>query len=328
MRKYRLIKWSGFLTKTNKCAVTVAIGEGFPLLSLASVTEPLRLANRESQQPRFSWRVLSITGDRPRSSSGRRIDVDGPLDDEPADVVILLASYFPDEMLSDKLVKWLRNRARTGALMGCVDTGALIFAEAGLLNRRPAAVHHEAVVGFREAHGDAYFADLLFDIQGDRCSSAGGVATFDMSLAIIERFTSRKLARRVAEIMNYRPLEKERASGTFGRDWSVPRLDRTLGKAVEIMTANTEQPVAISEICALVGVSPWRLRRLFAKHLGASPQKYYLELRLDQARNLLRNSSQKAGVIAHMCGFPALESLSRAYKARYGISPSQDRKLI
>ena len=315
------------MTASNSKAILIVIDEGFPLLSLAFVTEPLRLANRESPTPLFSWRVLSPMGQRPRSSSGRGIDIDGALDDQPADVVILLASYFPDQMISDQLFEWLRKRARAGTLMGCVDTGALIFAEAGLLSRRPAAVHHEAIVGFREARGEAYFADLLFDIQGDRCSSAGGVATFDMSLEIIERFGTRKLARRVAEILNYRPLEKERASGTFGQDWSIPRLDRTLAKAVEIMMANIERPVPVSEIGNLVGASPWRLRRLFAKHLGTSPQDYYLRLRLDQARNLLRNSNEKAGTIAHMCGFPALESLSRAYKSRYGISPSQDRTL-
>lgn len=315
------------MTSRDIKSVAILIDEGFPLLSLAFVTEPLRLANRESLRTLFSWRVLSPDGGAPRSSSGRRIEIDGPLDDAPADVVLLLASYSPGRMASNALLGWLRRRAAEGALMGCVDTGALIFAEAGLLSRRPAAAHHEAIVGFREAYGAQGFSDVLFDLDGDRCSSAGGVATFDMSLALIERFGSRALARRVAEILNYRPLETARASGDFGRDWSIPRLDRTLATAIEIMAANIERPVAIGEISARLGCPPWRLRRLFLKHLGAAPQDYYVTLRLDQARNLLRNSSESAGAIALMCGFPAPESLSRAYKRRYGVSPSRDRRL-
>ena len=317
------------MTKTNSRAKTivVVIDEGFPLLSLAFVTEPLRLANRESPRPLFNWRVLSLTGNRPRSSGGREVGVDGALDDEPADAVILLASYYPDRMISAKLLDWLRRRAASGALMGCVDTGALIFAQAGLLSRRPAAAHHEAIVGFREAHGEAFFADLLYDLDGDRCSSAGGVATFDMSLAVIELFGSRKLAKRVAQILNYRPLETDRASGSFGRDWSIPRLDRTLAQAIDVMLANIERPISISDIGDHVGLPPWRLRRLFHKHVGMSPQEYYLELRLERARNLLRNSSEKVGTIAHMCGFSALESMSRVYKTRYGLPPSTDRTL-
>lgn len=315
------------MTKTNQKSVIIVIDEGFPLLSLAFVTEPLRVANRESPRPLFTWRVLSTGSARPRSSSGRGIDVDGPLDEDPADAVILLASYFPDRMMNARLSDWLRRRAASGTLMGCVDTGALIFAQAGLLTRRPAAAHHEAIVGFREARGEAFFADLLYDMDGDRCSSAGGVATFDMTLAIIERFGSRRLARRVAEILNYRPLGSDRAYDSFGRNWTIPGLHRTLAQSIEIMLANMERPVPVREIGARVGWPAWKLRRLFHRHLCMSPQGYYLELRLDRARNLLRNSSEKVGTIALMCGFPAIESLSRAYKARYGQPPSKDRML-
>lgn len=316
------------MTSEDKISVVIVIGEGFPIMSLTLVTEPLRIANRESSRPIFSWRIATPNGRKVRSSSGIAVPVDCGLDDRPADAVIVLASYFPSRMATDTLIDWLRHRAAAGALMGCVDTAALIFAEAGLLDRRAAAVHHEAIVGFRERHADRYFADQLFDIDGDRCSSAGGVATIDMTLGIIERFGTRSLARRVSEILNYAPLSSQKAVGAFGRDWSIPRLDRTLAKSIDIMMANIEEPVSIAEISTRVGWPVWKLRRLFQKHLNMSVQAYYLELRLDRARNLLRNSNEKVRTIAMMCGFPAAESLSRTYKSRYGISPSQDRELV
>ncbi|WP_352487612.1 helix-turn-helix domain-containing protein [Mesorhizobium sp. M0051] len=58
-----------------------------------------------------------------------------------------------------------------------------------------------------------------------------------------------------------------------------------------------------------------------------SPQAYYLALRLERARNLLRNSHEKVRKIALMCGFGAPESLSRAYRDKYGVAPTSDRKL-
>ncbi|MCP4978986.1 MAG: helix-turn-helix domain-containing protein [Gammaproteobacteria bacterium] len=97
--------------------------------------------------------------------------------------------------------------------------------------------------------------------------------------------------------------------------------------SIEIMLANIERPRSIETICDSVGWPRWRLRRLFQRHLSMSPQAYYLELRLDRARNLLRNSSEQVGTIALMCGFPATESLSRTYKSRFGISPGRDRQL-
>ncbi|WP_287181472.1 helix-turn-helix domain-containing protein [Mesorhizobium sp.] len=316
-----------FFTRNDMRTIAVVIGEGFPLLSLSLVIEPLRLANRESMKPIFNWRILSPYGESPRSSSGREFKVDGPLGDAPADAIILLAAYYPDRMLSDHLLGWLRRRARSGCLMGCVDTGALLFAKAGLLDRRPAAAHHEVIVGFKEAYGEACFADKLFDLDGDRCSSAGGVVTIDMTLALISRFEGVHLARRVAEILNYRPLETPRAGGAFGIDWSIARLDRHLARAVDLMLHNIETPVPLKEIARRIGVPEWKLRRLFIKHVSKTPQDYYLEMRLDQARNLLRNSQLRVGKIALMCGFGAPASLSRTYRARYGVSPASDRKL-
>ncbi|MFD1985404.1 GlxA family transcriptional regulator [Mesorhizobium newzealandense] len=307
--------------------VTILIGEGFPLLSLSLVTEPLRLANRESHRPVFRWRILSIDGTTPRSSSGHALEIQGGLDEQATDAVILLASYAPDRMKTDAVLSWLRRRARSGCLMGCVDTGALIFAEAGLLDRRPAAAHHEAIVGFRESRGEAFFADRLFDLDNDRCSSAGGVVTIDMTLAMIAHYENKRLARRVAEILNYRPLESERADGSFGFDWSIPRLDRALAKAIDMMLANMESPLPIKEIANRLEAKEWKLRRLFQRHLRQSPQAYYVELRLDRARNLLRNSRERVGNIALMCGFPASESLSRAYRKRFKVAPSLDRSL-
>ena len=318
---------SSNLTKTNAFRIVIVIDDGFPIMSLTLITEPLRVANRESSKPIFVTRVISPNGQAVRSSSGLQVEVDGGLDHARADAIIVLASYFPDRMATRDLINWLAKRNDGRTLLGCVDTGALIFAQSGLLKNRPAAVHHEAIVGFSESFGSDLFTDQLFDVTADRCSSAGGVATIDMTLEIIERLVSSKLAWRVAEVLNYRRLETSRARGEFGRDWSLPRLDRDLAKAVEIMMANLEDPVPVTAICARVGMPNWRLRRLFRKHLNMSVQGYYLELRLDRARNLLRNSSEPVGNIALMCGFPASESFSRAYKARYGISPSRDRVL-
>lgn len=305
-------------------SVDIVLTENFPILSLTLVTEPLRVANRESTEPLWRWRFLSIEGGVMLSSSGMQVNTE-PLDDKAADVVLLLSSYHPEASLVPRLLTWLKRRARAGAVMGCVDTGALIFAEAGLLSLAPAAVHFEALRGYREQFADEMFVDRLFTITGNRCSSAGGVATFDMTLGLIERFNGQGLAKRVAEILTYRPTVHEGPQQKLLTDTSLARLDRTLARAVDLMLATLDQPLPISEIADRVGVPIWTLGRLFKHYLKSSPAAYYRGLRLVEARNLIRNSSLRVSDISALCGFENPESFARAYRRQFGLTASEDR---
>lgn len=304
----------------------IILTSNFPILSLTLVTEPLRVANRESAGTLWRWRFLSVEGGVLSSSSGIDIPTEA-LDRSRADVVLLLSSYHPETAVAGSLLNWLKRRAREGALMGCVDTGALIFAEAGLLHSRPAAVHFEALRGYREKFGAEMFADRLFDVSGNRCSSAGGVATFDMTLGLIEHFNGRKLADRVAEILTYRPTGHTGPQQRLLTDTSLARLDRNLAKAVELMIATLDQPLQIAEISARVGVPLWTLGRLFKRHLGETPAAYYRNLRLAEARNLLLNSSLRISDISSLCGFENPESFARAYRRQFGATATDDRHL-
>ena len=305
-------------------SVAIVLTENCPILSLTLVTEPLRVANRELAEKTWQWRILSASGGVVRSSSGFEVQTNR-LDDGPDDIVLLISSYAPESALSKPLLAWLRRRARQGTLMGCVDTGAMIFAEAGLLTKTPAAVHFEALRGYREAYADQMFVDRMFDLSDTRCSSAGGVATFDMTLALVERFTSRDLSNRVAEILTYRPTEHSGPQQKMLSETSLLRMDRNLGRAVDLMLAHLSEPLSIAKISELVGVPTWTLARLFRRHLKQSPSDYYRYLRLSQARNLLLNSTYRINEIGALCGFDNPESFSRAYKKQFGEPASRTR---
>ncbi len=305
--------------------VDIVLTENFPILSLTLVTEPLRVANRETTEQLWRWRFLSIEGGTMISSSGLQMNT-VPLDDHMSDVVLLLSSYHPERSLVPSLLSWLKRRARGGAMMGCVDTGALIFAEAGLLSNVPAATHFEALRGYREQFAEELFVDRLFDVADTRCSSAGGVATIEMTLGLISRFSGSDLANRVAEILTYRPTDHDGPQQRLLTNTSIARLDRNLAKAVDLMLASLDHPLPIATIADRVGVPLWTLGRLFNHYLKQAPATYYRNLRLSEARNLLRNSSLRINEIASLCGFENPESFSRAYRRRYGLAASSDRK--
>jgi len=305
--------------------IDLVLIEAFPIHSLTAITEPLRIANRESLEKIFTWRLLSPDGDVVRSSSGIPLSMDCGLDDEKADAVIVLSSYQTEEAMEPPLLTWLRRRAHRGDLMGCVDTAALLFAKAGLLVNRPAAVHYEAVQSFRDQFSPHMFTDRIYDFSPPLCSSSGGVGTINMTLALIEHFANRELARRAASILNYVPYDRGKTQTIFDDAYATAQVNRDLARCTEIMHNNIDLPLTVAEIASRVGLPHWRMRRLFLKYLERTPSDYYLSLRLAQGRNLLRNSHFPVGDIAGRCGFDNHETFSRASKRRYGLPPSRDR---
>lgn len=65
---------------------------------------------------------------------------------------------------------------------------------------------------------------------------------------------------------------------------------------------------------------------LFKKHLQTVPSKYYLELRLEKARQMLRRSDKPVLQVGLACGFSSASYFSTAYRNHYGLTPREERK--
>ena len=91
------------------------------------------------------------------------------------------------------------------------------------------------------------------------------------------------------------------------------------------MERNLELPLNIDDVCHQVDISQRQLARLFAKHTGVTPVRYYLDVRLDRARGLVTQTELSILDVAIACGFSGNAQFTRAYKKRFMITPSQDR---
>ena len=95
---------------------------------------------------------------------------------------------------------------------------------------------------------------------------------------------------------------------------------------IELMENNLEEPIGLDELAVFVDVSRRQLERMFLKYLNCSPSRYYLKLRLDRARQLLKQSSMPIVEISTACGFVSTPHFSRCYRKHIGISPRDERK--
>ena len=93
------------------------------------------------------------------------------------------------------------------------------------------------------------------------------------------------------------------------------------------MESNIEEPISLDELARHVGVSRRQLERLFQKHLNCVPTRYYLEVRLARARQLLLQTSISIVDVAFACGFVSAPHFSKCYRDYYGIPPREERRL-
>jgi AraC family carnitine catabolism transcriptional activator len=96
-------------------------------------------------------------------------------------------------------------------------------------------------------------------------------------------------------------------------------------RVLELMEANLEEALGIEALCAETGVSRRQLERMFQRHFRLSPQRYYLDLRLQRARAMLQYTDMSVVDVSVACGFGAAAHFSRAYRAWAGRPPTADR---
>lgn len=306
--------------------VTLLLVPGFALMSYAAALEPLRAANTLAKRDLYRWRHVSIDGQPVAASNGLEFAVDGGLDPrEDAGMVLVCAGGNPAAYEEAAAFAWLRAMASRGAVIGGVSGGPYILAKAGLLDGRRATVHWEHAPSFREAFPAVQLVASLYAIDGRRMTSAGGVAALDMMHAVIAAAHGPGLARAVSDWFlqaHVRPGSGDQRLGPRAR---LGIVNRKLEAVVEKMEAALETPLPRAVLAASAGLSLRQLDRLFQAHLDTSVERFYLGLRLDRARDLLRQTSLPVTEVGLATGFASASHFSRSYRDRFGVSPRGER---
>ena len=305
----------------------------FSMMSFATAIEPLRIANRMLGYECYRWRIASLDGKPVRASNGIEISVDTSLDDERRmlstsdrpSMAFVCAGIRVEDYDNRSVFAWLREEQNRGVTVGGICTGAYVLAKAGLLNERRCAIHWENLPGFQEAFPKADVYADLFEVDGNVYTCAGGTASLDMMLTLIGDDHDDTLVNEVCE-----QALTDRVRGPHDRQ-RLP-LRARLGvqnskvlSIIELMEANLSEPMTLIEIADYAGLSRRQIERLFRQHMGRSPARYYLEIRLDRARHLLIQSTMPVVEVAVACGFVSASHFSKCYRELYGRSPQQER---
>lgn len=302
--------------------VSVWLLPKFSMLALFCLLEPLRVANRFGR-PLFAWELLSSDGQPVTASNGVTLSVDQQTRAMPrGEMLAIVSSYEAEVTVTDDQLAWVRQAAAQGKIICGLETAAFIMARAGVLKGHQVAVHWESVPAFREEFPDLEISSARYVFDGTRPTGSGGTTSLDMMLDWLEHTHGAALSASVARQLMHRRQPADLPSKQDNRH----HLPSAVVKALDIMEASVSTPLPIASIGHRVGKSPRQLTRLFRTHIGETPQRHYLAIRLDHARRILVDSRLNVTQAAVASGFEHLAHFSRVYKARFGETPRQTVK--
>jgi transcriptional regulator GlxA family with amidase domain len=288
--------------------------------------ECLRIANRMSGKTLYEWTLIGEGGDSVTCSAGTSFNLDGDLGDlQRDDTIMICGGVQVQAATSKKLLAWLRREARKGLPVGGLCTAAFSLAKAGLLDGKRATIHWENADSFSEEFDEVELTKSVFVVDGNRMTTAGGTSSIDLMLKLVATDHGEELANAVADQLIYSSIRTDQDTQRLSVPTRIGVRHPKLSLVIQMMEKNIEEPISPSILAKDVGMSTRQLERLFRRYLNRSPKRYYMELRLQKARNLLMQTDMSVINVALACGFASPSHFSKCYRAHYDTTPYRER---
>jgi AraC family transcriptional regulator, alkane utilization regulator len=105
-------------------------------------------------------------------------------------------------------------------------------------------------------------------------------------------------------------------------------VDRRIGRTIELLREHPETPWTVERLAHEAAMSRSAFSARFRELMGEPPMRYLTEIRLARSAGLLRSTDATVAEIARRVGYRSEESLSRAFKARFGDPPGVFRRRV
>lgn len=297
----------------------------FTMLSFAGAVDALRIAARVVPGS-YEWVLAGEGGETSTCSAGINYNLDMDLIEMSRDdTIILCGGTHVQDATTKRLLNWLRREARRGVTIGALCTASYTLARAGLLDGKRATIHWENQDSFLEEFEDVELTKSVFTIDGKRMTTAGGTSSIDLMLKIIATDLGEDVANMVADQQIYSSIRTDQDQQRLSIPTRIGVRHPKLSRVIQIMETNVEEPISPSLLAKEVGMSTRQLERLFRRYLNRSPKRYYMEIRLQKARNLLMQTDMSVINVALACGFASPSHFSKCYRAHYDTTPYRER---
>jgi transcriptional regulator GlxA family with amidase domain len=224
------------------------------------------------------------------------------------------------------IVRWLKAVVRPGHKLIAICSGALLAADAGLLDGHECTTHYLCCEKLAAIAPNARILEnRLYVEDGERYSSAGITAGVDLMLHIVGQLTDESCAAAIARYLvvylRRSGADPQLSPWLAGRNHIHPAVHRVQ----DAISHNPAKHWNLGGLARVAGASNRHLSRLFHEHAGMSITDYRNRLRATLARELISQTRLDIEQVAERSGFGSTRQLRRAWRRLYGTTPRQAR---
>jgi len=297
------------------------------MMSLASVLDTMRAANRIAGRELFSWQIVTLNGESARLTCGLPVGPDIDLDEKlSGDALIIVAGFNHDKHVDQSQLNRIKKLCRQFYTVGGIEAGSWILARCGLLDKKKATTHWEDQEDFTTRFPRVNLKSDRFVIDGSVFTTGGASPTFDFMLYLIRMRYGYPLALEVSSAFIYDGVRSATDTQPLVSLGLLENKEPRVAAAIHLMEQHVDETISISEIAGKLELSVRMLEYLFAQTLNLSPGAFYLRLRLQTAKRLVIDTRLSMQEIAIRTGFNSLPSFSRMFKRYYQQPPVVARR--
>jgi transcriptional regulator GlxA family with amidase domain len=270
-------------------------------------------------------RLLTLTGQPLGLAGGRALATDGDLDwPGPLQLIHVAAFEAPDEESllkvlthSRRLLEWLRRQRDKGTVIGAAGTALFALAEAGLLDKGPAAVPGTLSACFRRRYPLVRPEKRTTVVEHDGVFTVSAMTDeWLLVTKLVERCLSPHMSRWLTAITG---LKRDRDSVPLSDDQLVAAAQFWLGERFA-------RPFRIADLARDLAVSHSTLLRRFERNLSMTPRHYAQVLRIESAKKMLLTTQRSVEQVGSMVGYADIRSFRAAFSAQVRMSPTRYRR--
>ncbi len=226
------------------------------------------------------------------------------------------------------LLEWLIKMHKQGSTLCAVGTGSYFLAEAGLLNNKAATTHWYYFDDFQQRYPKVQLQRRHLITQAGSIYCAGSVNSIvDLMVHFILNFFGQTTAQQVET--HFSPeIRQSYDTHLYSDHRPLPHHDEDIVRAQHWLKNHYEQSVSMQTLAGEIGLSTRSLNRRFKAATGQSPLHYLQNLRMDIAKELLRDSNLSIAEIAYKIGYSDCSHFSKLFQRQMSQTPLTYRQRV